>query len=210
MNFIMVHGLNGKEQTMHHFKLLGSLVMALMLGSTLFHINSVSAETRTGGRFMLMSHEGKVITDQEFRGKFMLVFFGYTFCPDICPTSMMEVGETMKLLGKDGADLQPLFITVDPERDTVSVLREYVGNFHDKIIGLTGSKAAISSVTGKYRVKYARVAASKDTPEYTMDHTAALFLMGPQGEYLTRFGYGTPAKKIAETIKTKMKMLRQN
>ncbi len=168
-----------------------------------------NAARNIGGRFILKSHTGKITTDQDFRGKFMLVFFGYTFCPDICPTSMLEVAETMKLLGDDAKDVQPLFITIDPERDTVPVLRDFVANFDDRIIGLTGSKVAIESIAGKYRVKYARVAENKDTPDYTMDHTAAIMLMGPQGEYITRFGYGTPADKIAKTIKAKMKEMRQ-
>ncbi len=162
-----------------------------------------TGKVTTGGRFILRNHEGKIVTDQDFRGKFLLIYFGYTFCPDICPTSLLVITEALEALDKTQQEkVQPLFITVDPERDTAEVLANYVKLFHPRLIGLTGSKATIASVTRKYRVKFAKV--EEGTPSrdsYLMDHTAAIFLMGPDGSYLTRFGHGTKPDAIASKLR---------
>jgi protein SCO1/2 len=157
---------------------------------------------KTGGRFILKNHLGQIVTDQDFSGKFMLVYFGYTYCPDVCPTSLQVISHALDLIGKDAEYIQPLYITVDPERDTASVMREYVSAFHPSIIGLTGSKDVIRSVTKKYRVVYSRSAEKDaDADDYFMDHTASIFFMGPEGQFLERFPYAMTSEKMAEKMR---------
>ena len=162
--------------------------------------------TPIGGRFILRSHTGKVLTDQDFQGQFLLINFGYATCPDVCPTTLVKLAEVDHLLGDQAEQVQVLFISVDPDRDTAQVLEDYVTSFDPAFIGLTGTKAAIDSVTGKYHVKYAFVGRQDDKDmDYTVDHTSSVFFMGPNGEYIGRFSYSTPAeaiaKKVSETIK---------
>ena len=161
--------------------------------------------TPPGGRFILRSHTGKVLTDQDFLGQYLLIDFGYTTCPDVCPTTLLKLAQVDKLLGDDAKNLQVLFISVDPDRDTPEVLRRYVTSFDPAFVGLTGSKAAIDSVTKKYHVKYDYV--GKDSPgdmDYSVDHTSAVFFMGPDGRFIARFSYPTPAKQIADQVRAAM------
>ncbi len=162
--------------------------------------------TPIGGRFILRTHTGKVVTDQDFQGQFLLINFGYATCPDVCPTTLVKLAEVDHLLGDLADQVQVLFISVDPDRDTSQVLEDYVTSFDPAFIGLSGTKAAIDSVTGKYHVKYAFVGRDSDTDtDYTVDHTSSVFFMGPHGEYIGRFSYSTPAEtianKVSETIK---------
>ena len=182
-------------------------VQTLAVFSLLFAISqSALADSKTpqstiGGRFILKSHTGQIVTDQDFVGKFMLIYFGYTYCPDICPTSLQTVSHALDLLGDKAKDFQPLFVTIDPERDTIPVLRDYVKVFHPSLIGLTGSKESLASITKKYHVKYEKVSESGAiNDDYSIDHTAAVFVMGPQGEYITRFGYNTTSKQMAAKL----------
>ncbi len=177
--------------------------MALVVPATADTNAPSDAKTvQTGGRFMLKDHFGRVVTDQDFSGKFMLVYFGYTYCPDVCPTSLQVITTALEILGKEADAIQPLFITVDPERDTASVLREYLSSFYPTIIGLTGSKAMLESVTKKYRVFYSKTSEKgADADDYFMDHTASVFFMGPNGEYLARFPYSTTSEEMARKMR---------
>jgi protein SCO1/2 len=155
-----------------------------------------------GGRFILRSHTGKVLTDQDFKGQFLLISFGYTTCPDVCPTTLVKLAEVDQQLGDLAKNVQVLFISVDPDRDTPDVLENYVTSFDPAFIGLSGSKASIDSVTKKYRVKYAFVDRDfEDDQDYSVDHTASVFFMGPEGEYIGRFSYPTPADEIARRVR---------
>lgn len=178
------------------------LIVGIVFGiSTSAFADTATQKVTTGGRFILRTHLGKVVTDQDFSGKFMLVYFGYTYCPDVCPTSLLVMTQALNLIKKDAEYIQPLFITVDPQRDTMSVMKDYVGAFHPNMIGLTGSDASIKSVVKKYRVvveKHSEDGADKD--DYSMDHTAAIFLMAPDGTYLQRFPYNTTGKQMAEKL----------
>ena len=185
-------------------KRISSLFFALSLGIALGIGTPTLSSAKTGGPFILMDHNNNTVTDKSFRGKYMLMLFGYTFCPDICPTGMQELASVMDLLGDDAKQFQPIFITVDPERDTIEVMRDYVQAFDDRIIGLIGSKSAIASMAKKYRVKFARVEETPGTPGYTMDHGASLILMDPEGNYIRRFGYGTSAEKIVNFLKNEL------
>ncbi len=167
--------------------------------------DAAGSPRQTGGRFILRSHTGKVLTDQDFLGQYLLIDFGYTTCPDVCPTTLLKLAQVDRLLGDDAKNVQVLFVSVDPERDTPEVLRHYVTSFDPAFLGLTGSKAAIDSMTRKYHVKYQYV--GKDSPDdmdYTVDHTSAVFFMGPDGRFIARFSYPTPAEQIAEKVRQAM------
>lgn len=157
-----------------------------------------------GGSFELVDQNGKTRTDAEFRGKYMLVFFGYTHCPDFCPTGLQAMTEALDALGKDAEKIQPIFITIDPERDTPKVMKEYVPNFHKRLIGLSGTKAQVAKAAKAYRVYYARAGKPGDE-DYLMDHSTFTYLMGPDGQYLAHFSHGTPPKTVAERIRKYMK-----
>lgn len=155
-----------------------------------------------GGPFTLVDHNGKTVTGADFKGRYMLIFFGYTFCPDVCPTALQTVSDMLYILGKDAGKVAPLFISVDPKRDTVEVLKEYVGHFHPKIIGLTGSQEQIVSVAKVYRVYFSKVTDEEGDPEsYWMNHTALLYLMGPDGKFITAFKHQIDSQDMAERIR---------
>jgi len=164
----------------------------------------VTGKALIGGPFELVDHNDKPRKDADFRGKYMLVFFGYTHCPDFCPTGLQAMTEALDALGKDAEKIQPIFITIDPTRDTAAVLKDYVPNFHKRLIGLTGTEQQIAKAAKAYRVYYAR--AGKDRGEdYLMDHSTFTYFMGPDGRYLTHFSHGTDPKKVAERIRKYLK-----
>jgi protein SCO1/2 len=140
-----------------------------------------------GGAFALTAGNGQVMTDRDFRGKWLLIYFGYTHCPDICPTTLAEVSETATMLGPLAAKVQPVFITIDPERDDPGAVGTFVDAIDDRIIGLTGTPAQIASVAKEYHVYYAKSPAPGAEGDYGMDHTAFVYVMGPDGKYLTLF-----------------------
>ena len=154
-----------------------------------------------GGAFELIDQTGRTRSDRDFRGQLLLVYFGFTFCPDICPTDLQAIGLAMDQLGADAAQVQPLFVTLDPERDTAEHLAQYVPMFHPKLIGLTGGAAAIHRAAEAYRVYYKRVDFEKSTADYTVDHSAFIYLMGRDGNYLGFFPPGTSAEQIVGMIK---------
>ena len=152
-----------------------------------------------GGPFALTDHTGKSRTDADFRGKLMLVYFGFSFCPDICPTDLMAIGQAIDKLGPAGEGVQPLFVTVDPERDTAAHLAEYVPFFHPRLLGLTGDAAHIRDAARAYRVYYAKIVID-GAAEYTIDHSGFIYLMDRDGKYLGFFPPGTPADRMAAVI----------
>lgn len=153
-------------------------------------------------RFILTTHTGRTVTDEHFRGRHLLVLFGYTFCPDVCPTGLQVISGALDLLGDKAERVQPLFITVDPERDTVAVLADYVAGFHPRIIALTGPAVMIERVARDYRVRFERAASpagGKD--DYLIDHTATIFHIGPDGRQLGRFSYVSTPDEIAAGLR---------
>ncbi len=170
--------------------------------------DTVASRKSIGGSFSLIDHTGRRVTDADFRGKFLLVFFGYTYCPDVCPTAMANVSLVMEALGKDADQVQPLFISIDPERDNPAELADFVGQFEPRIIGLTGTPEEIAAVARKYRVYYRKVTAeelgdetSGDGQDYLMDHSAYLYLMGPDGGFLEVFTHTQDPAEIARAIR---------
>ncbi len=136
-----------------------------------------------GGPFTLTDGAGKSVTDQAFRGKYMLVYFGYTFCPDVCPTTLNDVAAAMDRLGAAADRLQPVFITIDPARDTPDVVRQYAAAFSPRLQGLTGTADQIATVAREYRVYYAPHKTGPNPGDYTMDHSSVLYVMDPAGHF---------------------------
>jgi protein SCO1 len=137
-----------------------------------------------GGPFTLEDGNGHTVTDQSFRGRYLLVYFGYTFCPDVCPTTLNAVAAAFDKLGPRADKLQGLFITVDPARDTPAVVRDYAAAFSPHIEGLTGTDAQIAAVAREYRVYYAPQRTANSGESYTVDHSSILYLMGPDGRFI--------------------------
>jgi cytochrome oxidase Cu insertion factor (SCO1/SenC/PrrC family) len=152
-----------------------------------------------GGPFTLIDHTGRTRKDSDFRGKLMIVYFGYTFCPDVCPADLMAITQALDELGPGADDIQPIFITVDPERDN-KVLAEYVRAFHKSLIGLTGSPEEIRKVANAYKAFYAKVPPARDG-DYAIDHTGVIYLMGRSGEYLGFMPPQTGPEKLTEVLR---------
>jgi cytochrome oxidase Cu insertion factor (SCO1/SenC/PrrC family) len=153
---------------------------------------------RIGGPFALIDHTGKLRTDEDFRGKLLLIYFGYSHCPDVCPTDLQQIGLAVDGLGAGAEAVQPIFITLDPERDTAAHLTDYVPLFHPRLIGLTGSAEQIRHVALAYKVYYAKY--PPDSPDYVIDHSAFVYLVDKAGKYIGFFPPGTAADRIIEMI----------
>ena len=138
-----------------------------------------------GGPFRLVDQDGRPITDQDMKGEPLLVFFGYTHCPDVCPTTLFEISEVLRAMGPDADRVHALYITVDPERDTAAVMKDYLSSFDPHLRGATGDAKAIESVEKAYHV-YAKKVPTGDG-EYSMDHTALVYLMDKQGRFVAPF-----------------------
>ncbi|MBF1164390.1 MAG: SCO family protein [Dechloromonas agitata] len=152
-------------------------------------------------RYLLQDPNGRAVTQEEFRGRFQLIAFGYTYCPDICPTTLVEMAEILKLLGDKAAKLQPIFISVDPERDTGKVLKTYTEFFDPRILGLTGSPALVRRAADNFKIRYAKVR-EPDTPpdRYAVDHSAGMILLGPDGNFIKKFAFSMPVTEISAQI----------
>jgi protein SCO1/2 len=151
-----------------------------------------------GGPFTLTDQTGRPRSDTEFRGKLMIVYFGYTYCPDVCPTDLMAITQALDALGPAAQGVQPVFITVDPERDT-KVLADYVSAFHHSFIGLTGSPEEIRTVANSYKAFYAKV--PDERGGYSIDHAGVIYLMGRRGEYLGFMPPQTSPDRLTEVLR---------
>jgi protein SCO1/2 len=154
-----------------------------------------------GGPFSLTNQDGKKVSEKDFLGKHMLVFFGYTYCPDICPTELQVMMAALDTLGPDAEKIQPVFVSVDPERDTPEVLKSYVENFGPRLIGLTGTPEEIAGIAKAYRAYYAKAPNPSAPESYLMDHSSIIYLMGPDGRFVKHFPYTTDAAKLATELK---------
>ncbi len=166
------------------------------------------------GEFTLVDGTGAPVSDTDFRGSWLLVFFGFAHCPDICPTTLGTVARVMDELGADAEALQPLFITVDPARDTPEIVAAYAAAFHPKLIGLTGSEEQIAAAARSHRAYYAKVAesdgATAHTDDYVMDHSAHIYLMDPDGVYATAFSQATTVGAMVRIIRERMAAARRS
>ena len=152
-----------------------------------------------GGPFRLVDQNGKMVTDADLKGKWSLVYFGYTHCPDACPTALNDIAVALDELGPKRAAVRPVFITVDPERDTPEVLKSYVTAFDTPILALTGTAEEIAQAAKSYRVYYAKH--PETGGDYSMDHTSIIYVMDPQGRFTASFTHESSPEEIAERLK---------
>lgn len=153
-----------------------------------------------GGPFTLTDHTGKRVTDKDFRGRYMLIFFGFTFCPDVCPSALQVMSATLDKLGPKAERFVPLFITVDPERDTPQQMALYVQSFHPRLVGLTGTPAEIDAVKKAYRIHTRKREDPKSSAAYTVDHPGQVYVMGPEGRYRAFLDFTRGADSLAARL----------
>lgn len=173
-----------------------SLVVFIVTGRT---PGPVTLQSSVGGPFQLVDHNGRTITDQDMKGRPFLVFFGFTHCPDVCPTTLFEVSEIMRVLGKDGERVRALFVTVDPARDTPEKLKDYLSSFDPRLIGVTGDEAGIKAIERAYRVYSKKV--PLDGGGYNMDHTAIVYLMDKEGRFVAPFNMKRRPEEAAADLR---------
>jgi protein SCO1/2 len=165
---------------------------------------TASASALVVAEFELTGHDGVVRTAEDFRGQWSLVFFGFTNCTDICPTTLAEIAQVMDDLGAQADAVQPLFISVDSERDRPEALAEYVPQFHPSILGLFGTPEQIEAAAASFKIFYERVPEETAPDGYTMGHTSQVFLFDPEGAFVRLFGYGTPAPEITADLRARI------
>lgn len=157
-----------------------------------------SQQVAIGGPFALVDQNGQARTDADLKGRLSLIYFGYTFCPDVCPLALSNMGAAIDALGKKGDAVVPVFVTVDPERDTVARLKEYAQRFHPRLLALTGTPEAVAHAAKAYRIYYAKQEGAG--AEYLMDHSSLIYLMDRDGHYLAHFGPNASPQDIAAKI----------
>ena len=159
-----------------------------------------------GGPFRLVDQNGKKVSDADFRGRYMLIYFGYSFCPDVCPTTLSVMADALGKMGADAAKVVPVFITVDPDRDTSKVLKQYMAAFGPRFVGLTGDHAAIGEVEKEYRVYSRKRPLDPKNPDgnYAMDHSSVIYLVGPDGKLVSFYDEATTPEDLAQIIKAKL------
>jgi len=181
-----------------------SLLLAVAIGIYALAQHGRGGPTATGtpsigGGFALTDQSGKLRTDAEFRGKLMLVYFGFTHCPDVCPLALQKMTDALDALGDKAKDVVPIFITVDPARDTVEAMRDYASHFHPSLVALTGDQAAIDAAAKAYRV-YVAAGDATGAADYSVSHSSIVYLMGRDGGYVTHFGEEASAADMARTL----------
>ncbi len=185
---------------------IGVLVLAAlgavgMVAARFRLVSGAHSPLAIGGPFTLTASDGKTVTDKTFRGKWLLVYFGYTYCPDVCPTTLNDIAEALTTLGPLANKITPIFVTVDPERDTPSVIGKYVKSFDPRIVGLTGTPAEIAAAAREYRVYYKKEPTGKGPDDYLMDHSSILYIMGPDGGYVSLISGEQKPAEIAARLR---------
>lgn len=164
---------------------------------------ALRSDTQTGiiPRYLLQDPNGRSVSSEDFRGRYQLISFGYTYCPDICPTTLVEMTEILKQLGDKATQVQAIFITVDPERDTGKVLKTYTEFFDPRILGLTGPVALVRRSADNFRIRYSKVIEPGTAPDrYAVDHSAGMILLGPDGTFVRKFAFAMPVNEISSHI----------
>jgi protein SCO1 len=158
-----------------------------------------SGQAAIGGPFTLLDQDGQTVTDQDFHGQWMLIYFGFTYCPDVCPTSLARNAEALDMLGSGGDKVVPVLISVDPQRDTPEKMKDYVRYFHPRTVGLTGTPEQIAAVAKAYRVFYMKVE-REDPDAYLVDHSSFTYLVGPDGRFVQFFRHEISAQDMADGL----------
>jgi protein SCO1/2 len=159
-------------------------------------------QVTVGGPFTLAAPDGATVTDESYRGKWLVVFFGYTFCPDTCPTTLSQIALALDKLGPDAGKVQPIFITVDPARDTPEVMGQYTEAFDPRIVGLSGSAEQIAAVSKAYGAYSERRNSGADAAGYLVDHSTYIYIMDPDGKFVRGLSFDTPSDDIANAVRT--------
>jgi cytochrome oxidase Cu insertion factor (SCO1/SenC/PrrC family) len=191
------------------------LLAAALAGGLLWHESElvpglgrsvVTGQAQIGGPFRLTDQAGAVKSDKDFRGRYQLIYFGYSFCPDVCPTTLAVMGQALDKLGSEGKRVTPIFITIDPERDTPKVLGDYMKAFGPQFVGLTGNAAAIAQVEQEYRVYAKKKPIDPAHPErgYGMDHSSVIYLMGPDGRLVSFYDEAISPDDLAKDLRAKI------
>jgi len=163
---------------------------------------SENSRALIGGPFELVNHKGETVTDKDFLGKYMIVYFGYTYCPDVCPMDLQIMADSLRYLEPDQlSQINPVFVTVDPQRDTTAVMAEYIVFFHEKLIGLTGTPQQIDTIKKAFKVFAAK---ADDSPDYLVDHTAYTYFMAKDGSFLQHFNHGEDPEDMAANMASLM------
>ena len=189
------------------------LLVAALAGGLIWHESEnvpglgrsiVTGQADVGGPFKLIDQTGKTVTDADYRGRYMLIYFGYSFCPDVCPTTLAVMAQALEKLGDKR--VVPLFITIDPERDTPKVLADYMKAFGPNFVGLTGSMAQVQDAEKKYRVYAVKKAIDPNNPRrgYGMDHSSVLYLMGPDGKMISFYDEAIAPDALAKELRAKL------
>ncbi len=176
-----------------------AFIVALIAGAAAIW-SSQGGGPSIGGPFTLVNGDGKTVTDRDFHGRWMLVYFGYTFCPDVCPTTLNQVAAALDALGPKGERLTPVFISVDPGRDTPAVVKQYAAAFSPRIVGLTGSAEQIAAIAKEYRVYYAVHRTGNDPGDYSVDHSSVLYLVDPDGRFVAPIRADQSGTDMAATL----------
>jgi len=180
--------------------LVGGLVALAVLQPQVSNVLPSTGKALVGGPFTLVDHTGKTVTEKDFRGRYMLVYFGFTHCPDVCPTGLQVMAAALEKVGAKAEQVTPILITVDPERDTPEQLASYVPSFYPRLVGLTGSPEQVGAALKAYRVYAKKVEDPKSAAGFTFDHTSLLYLMDRNGEYIAHFTHATSVDRIAERL----------
>jgi protein SCO1 len=161
-----------------------------------------SAQAVFSGRFDLVDQDGRAVTEDSYAGHFRVMTFGYTFCPDICPTTLGTIATTLDRLGPAAAQVEAIFVSVDPERDTPAHLKEYVAAFHPRMVGLSGTAAQVAAAARSFKVRYARQPATDGDPDhYTVDHSAGIFILDRNGAFIAKLGYRATPDELTERLR---------
>ena len=189
------------------------LLVAAMAAGLLWHESETvpglgrsvtTGQVAIGGPYVLIDQDGRRKSSADFRGKFQLIYFGYSFCPDVCPTTLSVMADALDKMGAQGARIVPIFITIDPERDTPAILKNYMAAFGPRFVGLTGSVSDIAKVEKLYRVYAKKMPLDEKKSGYGMDHSSVLYLMGPDGRVVTFYSELIPADALAKDLKAKI------
>jgi protein SCO1/2 len=159
-----------------------------------------------GGPFTLVDHTGRTVTERDFAGRVLLVYFGFTYCPDVCPTELGIIAAAIDAMGPAGERVTPVLVSIDPERDTPAALADYVARFHPRMVGLTGSAEQVAAAARAYRVYYAKVR-PRDSGDYLMDHSSFIYLVGPDGRVRSLFRPETAPEAIAAAVTAQLRAL---
>jgi protein SCO1/2 len=191
------------------------LLVAAMAGGLIWHESEsvpglgrtvTSGKVEVGGPFRLIDQDGKARSNSDFRGKYQLIYFGYSFCPDVCPTTLGVISQALDQMGADGNRIVPIFITIDPERDTPAVMKQYMAAFGPRFVGLTSDVATINAVEKEYRVYAKKQPLDKSNPKggYGMDHSSVIYLMGPDGRMVSYYDELISPDALAKDLKAKI------